>query len=243
MGYTKEGNWKNPRSLKPKTEMETNVKDNLWKTKKIASTFHVMTGLPQDELECVARMCLMKCVASYNPDAPANFSTWVNRCLYLHMLNFLRDKSRMIKIPRKYTSIYLKVRKLFKNDKKMTYKKASEILDIPLQDILNVNSCFRTKIIDINFFVEEIIGSEDGQISDTLLEKIFELDPEVQDVEENAYFDLSVIDNLTRRELSILNDVLIRGLCNNTLERNFKQSPFKTIKSALELMQKIYYTS
>ena len=236
--------WVNPVSLKSRSVMDDYVKENIWKTKRIASTFHVMTGLPQDELESVARMCLMKCVASYDPDAPANFSTWVNRCLYLHMLNFLRDKSRMIKIPRKYTNIYLKVRKLFKEDKSMTNKKASEILEIPLQEIANVNSCFKTKIIDINYFVEEIIGSEDGEIDDDLLEKIFELDEKkIEENEDFEFFDLSTVNNMSRQKISILNDVLIRGLCNNTLERHFKKSAFETIKDALVLMEEIYYHS
>ena len=241
MGYNSEGVWENPISLKAKTKMEEYVNENLWKTKRIASTFHVMTGLPQDELESVARMCLMKCVSSYNPEAPANFSTWVNRCLYLHMLNFLRDKSRMIKIPRKYTSIYLKVRRLFKEDKKMTYKRAAEILNIPYQEIINVNACFKTKITDINFFAEEIIGEEEeGVVSDYLLDKVFELDEEKIEEGVNS-FDASIMDSFSDKEVNILNDVLIRGLCNNTLERHFKKSAFETIKQALELMEGIYY--
>lgn len=243
MAYDNEGNWVNPISLRNRDEMDQDIKDNLWKTKRIASTFHVMTGLPVDELESVARICLMKCVKSYDPDAPANFSTWVNRCLYLHMLNFLRDKSRMIKIPRKYTSIYLKVKKLFKNDKKMTYRKASKILDIPYQEIIDVNTCFKTKTIDINFFVEEIIGDSNGEIPDDLLDKVFELDTTKQNDVDLDYFDLSVMDGMNKKDIQILNDVLVRNLCDNTLERHFRVSASQTVKQALELMGKIYYNA
>lgn len=222
--------------------MDTNIANNIWKTKKIAAYFHNMTGLPKDELESVARMCLMKSARSYDPDKPANFSTWVNRCLHLHLLNFLRDKSRMLKMPRKYTEIYLKTKKILKANPDYTLKKVSEVLDVPLEEIIEVHKCFTSKILDIYFFEEEVLGEESGSIDEDLLSKSLNLAPEEFAPEEND-FDISVVTNLTPEELKLLDEVVVRGLCDNTLRRNYKISAKKAIEKANELMDYIYYNA
>ena len=245
MAYNEAGKWVNPISTKARTDMEADIAANLWKTKRIASTFQVMTGLPQDELESVARMCLMKCAQSYRTDAPANFSTWVNRCLRLHMLNFLRDKSRIIKIPRKYTQIYLKSRKLFKDHPDMDYRRAAKILEIPLSELVAVYACFRIKLIDINYFAEEVIGGGTGEIEDSLLDREFfsEEFQEKETDELNNPFDWSIINSMSKAEIKLLEDVLLRNLCNNTLERNFKDTAESVLGKAEELIEKLYYLS
>lgn len=232
-------NWVNPRNSTPKTTMEQNVVDNLWKTKKTAAYFHVMTGLPVDELESVARMCLMKSAQTYDPNKPANFSTWVNRCLHLHMLNYLRDKSRMLKMPRRYPEIYLKIRKLRKKDPDITLKDLAEKLDIDINEIIEVNECFNSKILDIYYFEEEVLGGGSGDIDNDLLEYKFSL--EDKDLSDPSYYQMTGLTSLDNRSKDLLESVLVRSLCDNTLRKKYKEPVPDLLEEVENLIDIIYF--
>lgn len=231
--------WKNPRNSSPQTELEKNIIANLWKTKKTAAFFNVMTGLPIDELESVARMCLMKSAQTYDQDKPANFSTWVNRCLHLHMLNYLRDKSRMLKMPRRYPEIYLKIRKARKKNPDITIKQLSEQLNISINDITEVSECFNSKILDIFYFEEEVLGGGSGEINDDLLDYSFSLDR--GELNNPSYYQMTGLLNLEKEEIELLESVIVRGLCDNTLRKKYKKDIQLLLDKVEDLIDTIYF--
>lgn len=236
----KKSTWKNPINVQARSEMEQNIIDNLWKTKKTAAFFHVMTGLPVDELESVARMCLMKSAKSYDPSKPANFSTWVNRCLHLHLLNYLRDKSRILKMPRKYTEIYLKSRKLKKQNPDITVKEIAKALDVEEYQVVEVNECFNTKILDIYYFEEEVLGGGTGSIEDDLLDYRFSLEDDHLDGD-RQYYQMSGLKTLSEKDILLLENVLVRGLCDNTLKKRYKKPMEELYSRVEELIDEIYF--
>lgn len=231
--------WKNPKSTRPRNIMDKNIADNMWKTKKTAAYFHTMTGLPKDELESVARMCLMKSALSYNPDKPANFSTWVNRCLHLHLMNYLRDKSRLLKMPRKYTEIYLKSNKARKANPDITIRQMAKEIEVDEYELREVLRSFSAKILDIFYFEEEVLGGGDGEIDDDLLKDNLNLDQDK--IAEENNFDLSVVKDLKESDVYKMNAVLFRGLCDNTLRRLYKTSAVKVIEEVDNLMERVYF--
>lgn len=117
------------RSLKPRTSQEKDITDQLWKGDQIAKRMAAYTGLPFEELRDAAREYIVKIHSTWNPEKGANFSTWVNRCLQYHMMNYLRDRSRLVRIPRSYSDLYLKIRKHFRTKPDITPDELSKKLN------------------------------------------------------------------------------------------------------------------
>lgn len=123
------------RSLKPRTQHEKEISDQLWKGDQIAKRMAAFTGLPFDELRDAAREYIVKIHATWNPEKGANFSTWVNRCLQYHMMNYLRDRSRLVRIPRSYSDLYLRMRKHLRAQPDITPTELSKKLGVSVDKV------------------------------------------------------------------------------------------------------------
>lgn len=123
------------RSLKPRSQRDKDITSQLWKAEQVARKISSFTGLPIDELRDAAREYIVKIYESWEPNKGANFSTWVNRCLHYHMLNYLRDRSRLIRIPRSYSDLYLRIRKQIRLNPDLKPKDLAEILDAPIDKV------------------------------------------------------------------------------------------------------------
>lgn len=90
---------------------DRHIRENMWKASHTARKISSFSGLPYDELRSVALEAMVKLYDKWDP-TKANFSTWLNRSLNFQVLNYLRDHSRMIKMPRSYADAYMKIRKI-----------------------------------------------------------------------------------------------------------------------------------
>lgn len=221
-----------PRSLKPRTERDKMIESQLWKTTRIAKEVNSFTGLPVDELKSVAQSFLTKIWDSYDPKKGANFSTWVNRCLYFHILNYLRDNSRLVKMPRSYSEIYLKIRKEQKKNPSINSRGLSIKLDITEESINEVLQAFSCQYIPVGISNNNNNNSDStGGPGDDVEYSIYKARPELYDNNHNSnelnfietkykrYY--QVIESLSDTEFNLLEDALLKGRSFSYLRKNY----------------------
>lgn len=200
------------KSLKPRTQRDKEIVSQLWKCDQIARKISSYSGLGFEELRDAAREYLIKIHDSWNPEK-ANFSTWVNRCLNFYMLNYLRDRSRLIRIPRSYSDLYLKIRKLQKKHPNVTDTRVAELLGVTVKKVHNVLEAFSMKFSGSVEYCQADIDSPELDNSDDL---ICYLGKDYHNIIYN-------IANLPEQDEQFLNDYLIKKRSHKTIMKNYPQ--------------------
>ena len=168
------------------SERDEQILSQVWKANQVARRISSFSGLPYDELRDAALEYIVRIYDSWDQSKGANFSTWVNRCLNFHMLNYLRDKSRLIKIPRSYSDLYLKIRKYLIKDPNITDEQIAANINVSVKKVRKVKEAFSmsfTPVTEYSSILEEDIEQE-ITMSDfkanhrELLYKISGLEPE-----------------------------------------------------------------
>jgi len=156
----------------------------MWKANQAARKITSFTGLPYEELRDAALEYIVRIYDSWDQSKGANFSTWVNRCLQFHMLNYLRDNSRLVKIPRSYSDLYLKIRKYLIADPNVTDDTIAEKIQVSVKKIRAVRQAFAMSFSQITEYTniiepkyESELNMEDLMAShNELLHKITDLE-------------------------------------------------------------------
>jgi DNA-directed RNA polymerase specialized sigma subunit len=156
----------------------------MWKANQAARKITSFTGLPYEELRDAALEYIVRIYDSWDQSKGANFSTWVNRCLQFHMLNYLRDNSRLVKIPRSYSDLYLKIRKYLIADPNVTDDTIAEKIQVSVKKIRAVRQAFAMSFSQITEYTniiepkyESELNMEDLMAShNKLLHKITDLE-------------------------------------------------------------------
>lgn len=173
------------RGSRKETERDRQIISQMWKANQVARRISSFTGLPYEELRDAALEYIVRIYDSWDQSKGANFSTWVNRCLQFHMLNYLRDNSRLVKIPRSYSDLYLKIRKYLIEDPDITDDKISEKIQVPAKKIRAVRQAFSmsfsqiteySNVIEPDYETELTFADLLGSHND-LLCRITELEP------------------------------------------------------------------
>ncbi len=173
------------KSRRQKSERDEQIISQMWKASQVAKKISSFTGLPYEELRDAALEYIVKIYDSWDQSKGANFSTWVNRCLQFHMLNYLRDNSRLVKIPRSYSDLYLKIRKYTTTDPDITDEQIAEKIQVSVKKIRAVRQAFAmsfSQVTEYSNIIEPEYESEmtmgDFMMSHRdLLHKITDLDP------------------------------------------------------------------
>lgn len=166
-------------------ERDQQITSQMWKANQVARRISGFTGLPYDELRDAALEYIVKIYDSWDQSKGANFSTWVNRCLQFHMLNYLRDNSRLVKIPRSYSDLYLKIRKHLIKNPDITDKEIAEAVNTTEKKVRAVRQAFSMSFSQITEYSNVIEEDYETELSlgdflsshKDLLHKIAELDP------------------------------------------------------------------
>lgn len=203
------------RSLKPRTESEQNISSQLWKGDQIARRMAAFTGLPYDELRDAAREYIVKIHTTWDPSKGANFSTWVNRCLQFHMMNYLRDRSRLVRIPRSYSDLYLKMRKYIRSRPDITPAELSSELDVPVDKVRATLEAYAMKFSsnldmhsDEQSAYDDIVYSTNSPLSDCF----------------NSHSELLYrISELNKTDEEFLIDLMVKRRALKTLLRKYSQ--------------------
>lgn len=173
------------RGSRKETERDRQIISQMWKANQVARRISSFTGLPYEELRDAALEYIVRIYDSWDQSKGANFSTWVNRCLQFHMLNYLRDNSRLVKIPRSYSDLYLKIRKYLIEDPDITDDKISEKIQVSAKKIRAVRQAFSmsfsqiteySNVIEPDYETELTFADLLGSHND-LLCRITELEP------------------------------------------------------------------
>ena len=168
------------------TERDRLIISQMWKANQAARKISSFTGLPYEELRDAALEYIVRIYDSWDQSKGANFSTWVNRCLQFHMLNYLRDNSRLVKIPRSYSDLYLKIRKYLIADPDVTDDAIAEKIQISVKKVRAVRQAFAMSFSQITEYsnivepkYESELSMEDLMVShNDLLHKITDLELE-----------------------------------------------------------------
>ncbi len=174
------------RGSRRETERDKQIISQMWKANQVARKISSFTGLPYEELRDAALEYIVRIYDSWDQSKGANFSTWVNRCLQFHMLNYLRDNSRLVKIPRSYSDLYLKIRKYLIEDPDISDDKIAEKIQVSVKKVRAVRQAFSmsfsqiteySNVVEPDYETELTMGDLMTSHKD-LLCKITELDPD-----------------------------------------------------------------
>lgn len=97
------------RSLKPQNDRDVAIIKELYKVEKLSHVFSNLTGLLYEDFYSFGCEQLVRLYDKWDSTKGANFSTWVNRNLRLLYFNYLRDQSRMVRLPRAITALGVRV--------------------------------------------------------------------------------------------------------------------------------------
>ena len=168
------------------SERDKQIMAQAWKANQVARKISSFTGLPYEELRDAALEYIVRIYDSWDQSKGANFSTWVNRCLQFHMLNYLRDNSRLVKIPRSYSDLYLKIRKCTMANPNVTDEEIAEKVQAPVKKVRAVRQAFSMSFSQITEYSNVIEPDYESELTmgdlmyahKDLLHKITELKEE-----------------------------------------------------------------
>ncbi len=98
-------------------------------------------GVEYDDLKQVAAFALIRGIDRFDPDMGMQFTTFITPTITGEIKNYFRDKSRMVKLPRRLGEIGLAVKKYAadyqaKEGVKPSVRKIAEALDLSEEDVV-----------------------------------------------------------------------------------------------------------
>ncbi len=151
------------KSKRARDKRDEHIISQMWKADQVARKISNFTGLPFEELRDAALEYIVRIYDTWDQSKGANFSTWVNRCLQFHMLNYLRDSSRLVKMPRSYSDLYLKIRKYLIKNPNITNQEIADDLKISVKKVDTVRTAFT---MSFNPVTEQNCVVESSETSD-----------------------------------------------------------------------------
>jgi RNA polymerase sigma factor (sigma-70 family) len=197
--------WKGRRSEYEVTR-DRHIRENMWKASHAARKVAMFSGLPFDELRSVALEAMVKLYDKWDPSR-ANFSTWLNRSLTFQVLNYLRDHSRMIKMPRLYADTYMKIRKITGANPDISDEEVAEQTGLDVCLVSETRKAYQVTYQEINEDTE--MPFEDEELDKDSLARMFE------DYDET----LKRLADLPEKDYEFLIDVYIHKRAYSTIAR------------------------
>ncbi len=149
------------------------IEQTLELVKKIATPIAVQTGTPTEDLIQVGALGLIKAIEFFENDKNAKFETYANYFIKGEIKHFVRDKSGLIKTPRKVQELLFKINSARKSlmdagNNDPSDEVISEYLNIPVEQIREVMNIEQYKsLISLD---QSVSSGDDDELS--LLEKI-----------------------------------------------------------------------
>lgn len=110
-------------------------------------------GVEYDDLRQVASLALLRGIDRFNPDLGLQFSTFITKTITGEIKNYFRDKSRIVKVPRKLGEIGALVRAFSneyqaKNGVKPSVKEISEGIGVSEENVIRAMEVVGTISLD-----------------------------------------------------------------------------------------------
>lgn len=188
------------------SERDRQITSQMWKANETARRISSFSGLPYEELRDAALEYIVRIYDTWDQSKGANFSTWVNRCLQFHMMNYLRDNSRLVKIPRSYSDLYLKIRKFLTAYPNANEEQISKGLSISIKKVRAVRQAFSMSFSQIDEY-------------SSILEPNYETEMSMSDYLLSHKDLLCKISDLDQKDEEFLTDYLVKKRSTSTLLR------------------------
>ena len=107
------------------------VLNNMGLVHKVAHKMTYCCDLPLDDLIQIGATGLIRAIERFNPDKKCRLSSLAVLFINGAILQFIRDKGRLIKVPRKLQEIHQRIKR-YAQKHGVTYEQAALALDIPL---------------------------------------------------------------------------------------------------------------
>lgn len=208
---------------------EKHIRENMWKAAHVARKVSGFSGLSFEELRSVALEAMVKLYDKWNPEK-ANFSTWLNRSLMFQVLNYLRDQSRIIKLPRTYSDVYLKIRRIIGENPDISDEEVEKLTGISARLIRETRDAHQVTYLEINEDTEmpydSILDSEDS------IEKLLTDYGNV----------LKRLADLPEEDYNFLLDIYVNKRANSTIFRKYRgvNSPLQINDRTKEILSEIF---
>lgn len=98
-------------------------------------------GVDYDDLKQVASLALLRGVDRFDPDLGMQFTTFITPTITGEIKNYFRDKSRIVKVPRRLSELALSIRKYVEehqssHGEKPRVKEIAEALEVSQEDVV-----------------------------------------------------------------------------------------------------------
>ena len=205
------------------------VEQHLNLAKSRATYFKSVSGLPFEDLYSEACLSLVKLVRRYDPTRGVTFGAYAKVGINGYLYNYIRDKSRSIKVPRQYISIFLKMNRLERElGKTLTINELVTLTGISEELILKTKEAMASSHSQIN---EQIIAdSYESHTDSELLYEELNLDQEAM---------INAIASLSGSEEKLLVDAFVHGKTMNSLCRRYSLSEAEIRTAQTKLLERL----
>lgn len=210
---------------------DKHIRENMWKASHTARKVSMFSGLPFEELRSVALEAMVKLYDKWDP-SKANFSTWLNRSLTFQVLNYLRDHSRMIRMPRLYADAYMKIRKIIGANPDISDEDVADKTGLSVSLIRETRKAYQVTYLEINEDTEmpseDIIPDEDNlkrMLSDYsgVMEKLADLPEKDYQFLLDVYVNKRAYSTIARKNPGVTTAEKIRERTEEILKRVFEE--------------------
>jgi len=194
------------------------VKVGLDLAERMALKYSSRGRVPVDDLLSFLHEKLAIILRKYDTGKSDNFIGYTNKCLQGYCFNYIRDHARLVKVPRRYSEIYLLYMSAIKKHGQISIPKASELLNITTFELNAALEALRVEVNELNNFTESIAASNGYDPVEDEYQYIRDLPPKEKKILEYYYQDkleledISMIVHLTVEEVQALLDRMVSDL-------------------------------
>lgn len=214
-------------ALPPLTIREQNklIESHVQLARSRASAFRASSMMPYDDLLGEAYLSLVKAARRFDPTRGVTFGAYAKQVINGYLFNYLRDRARSVRVPRKYTAVYLQIKKAEKHGKSpLSSEVLAEQLGLPLELIEETREAMSSNCCIMN---EQTVGA-------------IELDYELESGQDLDYKGmLLALEELSNSEIDLLVDALVNHKSPRVLSRlhRIRETDLEDILS--QLLQRI----
>lgn len=156
--------------------------------KKVTSSISYKHRLKDsEELYSYLMSKLVNILNKYEYERNIPFECFARKSLNGHAFNFIRDHSRTVRVPRKYSELNLQYNALLKKNPKLKFEEAVKKLGVKSSDLLNAMEASQMTFAEINDYREFVSGLPDENL--LVLNYLKHMDYEMREILEEIYID------------------------------------------------------
>ncbi|HAR62276.1 MAG: B/F/G family RNA polymerase sigma-70 factor [Candidatus Margulisiibacteriota bacterium] len=223
------------------------VSENLNLVKYIARKF-LNRGEPLEDIIQVGTIGLMKAIDRYDPNQDIEFATYATPTIVGEIKHFFRDKSHLIKIPRRLHELNAKVKKVIfdvnkEDGRSPTIAEICQIVGVSEEEVLEsleAGQAYMTVSLDAPSYVTERTGDPSTSSKAALIDNVKKVDEEDVVINKETLRD-AIATNLNRREQRIIYLRFYDNLSQNEIAQLLNLSQMhvsRLLNHALEKLKK-----